>query len=730
MSIFGEKISDIERYENTSFESSVNELRSSVSGEGWRTGQVEFGPMLHHALEQILSYYRIWPKWQEKKDVPEDEQLDYLLKPYDLNTRYVDTRTQWYTDCNVPLIGIMQDGSVAALIPYKHQGYRYKDPETGNNKSVRTEEDAKVFVKLTGICRMLPSRPLNRLDLLAFLVNGLKRKQILSFFITSIFFVMTGLFLPILATALQQSPDIMTGPGVVPFIVITIAVYVLPALLIRLALGLSRDRLLSETSNGLARELQSALMARIYTLPVREAGKLNTGDVSKHLMLVEEVVGHLLASVLSLVVTAVFSLMYLIRISSSSVELVAPSIYMLLGMIVINLISAYFLYRVSLESFRSRGIENGMTYSMIRGMKKIHLSGAEKRAFVKWTDAYRQGISIKYNPPVIVRVIQPLTRAALAFGMLTIYLNAFRSGISATEFYSYSIALSLTIGAFTDACTQINALAASLPLFRLLQPVFTAQPEEAESRVTVDHLDGRVGMQNVSFTYEDSDQRILDNISFSIKKNEYVAIVGKSGCGKSTMVRMLLGFETPQKGDVFYNSQPLKTLDLSSVRSRIGIVLQNGSTIKGTIEDNIRLNNRNMTEDDVWEAARIAGIEEDILSMPLGLKTPLQLGGAGLSGGQLQKIMIARAIASKPSILILDEATSALDNISQKQISDALDELSCTRIVIAHRLSTIRHCDRILVMENGRITEEGSYEQLMEQQGLFRDLVEKQLLYE
>ncbi|MBO7667835.1 MAG: ATP-binding cassette domain-containing protein, partial [Firmicutes bacterium] len=221
---------------------------------------------------------------------------------------------------------------------------------------------------------------------------------------------------------------------------------------------------------------------------------------------------------------------------------------------------------------------------------------------------------------------------------------------------------------------------------------------------------------------------ILDDLSLKIKPGEYVAVVVRTGCGKSTLVRLLLGFEKPEKGAVYFDGKDINGLDLPSLRKNIGTVIQDAGLFQGDIYSNIVITAPELTLDDAWEAAEMAGIAEDIRRMPMGMHTVIGEGQGGISGGQRQRIMIARAIAPKPKLLIFDEATSALDNKTQKQVSEALDSLGCTRLVIAHRLSTIRHCDRILVLDGGRIIEDGTYEELIEKRGFFAELVERQRL--
>ena len=220
---------------------------------------------------------------------------------------------------------------------------------------------------------------------------------------------------------------------------------------------------------------------------------------------------------------------------------------------------------------------------------------------------------------------------------------------------------------------------------------------------------------------------ILDDLSLKIEPGEYVGIVGKSGCGKSTLIRLLLGFEQPLSGGIYYDNYDLAKVDKASLRRKIGCCLQSGSLFTGDLFHNITVTAPWATHEDAWEALRMASLEDDVRNMPMGLFTLVSESGGGLSGGQKQRVLIARALISKPDILFFDEATSALDNIAQKTVSDNLDELMCTRVVIAHRLSTIRHCDRIIVLDKGKIAEEGTFEELMENKGLFYEMSLRQI---
>ena len=292
------------------------------------------------------------------------------------------------------------------------------------------------------------------------------------------------------------------------------------------------------------------------------------------------------------------------------------------------------------------------------------------------------------------------------------------------------LAFTAAYGTVTGAFTAFSGIATSAaqikPILEMAEPILQTEPETAEGREIVTKLSGSIELANISFRYYDTQPYVINGLNLKIRSGEYVAIVGKTGCGKSTLLRLLLGFETPEKGAIYYDRKDLRSLDLGSLRRKMGVVTQDGSLFHGDIYSNITVSAPHLSLDDAWDAAEKAGIADDIRAMPMGMQTFISEGQGGISGGQKQRIMIARAIAPKPKILLFDEATSALDNKTQKQVSDALAGLDCTRIVIAHRLSTVKDCDRILVLEDGKIVEEGDYDTLIQKGGFFAELVERQ----
>jgi ABC-type bacteriocin/lantibiotic exporter with double-glycine peptidase domain len=310
---------------------------------------------------------------------------------------------------------------------------------------------------------------------------------------------------------------------------------------------------------------------------------------------------------------------------------------------------------------------------------------------------------------------------------MLIYITVINNNISAADFIAFNIAF----GAFSYVITQfysiVKQFASLKSSFELVKPLLEEIPETRAATKKVTRLSGKIDVSSVSYKYTNDGPLILDEISLSIKPGEYVAIVGTTGCGKSTLMRVLLGFEKPQSGAVYFDDQDLEKLDVRSVRQRIGVVMQNGTLFADDIYSNITICAPWLTVEQSWEAAEKAGIADDIRNMPMGMFTMISEGGEGISGGQKQRLMIARAFAANPDIIMFDEATSALDNLTQSIVVSSLEKMEATRIVIAHRLSTIQKCDRIIVLHKGKVVEEGTYSSLIEKKGYFAEMAKRQI---
>ena len=677
------------------------------------------------AIDDVLKYYR-----QKPVEIPEDiqdvgKQLEYALRPSGMMIRDVELDDNWQNDAYGPMLGLMKEtGTTVALLPGSVCGYYYKDPATGKKTRV-TRKNAKLFSR-DAICfyKPLPMKKLGIPDLLLYMKNSIPHSDLILILIAALAVQLVGMIEP-------QVYSLITGPILQSRnmnLLIGIGVFLLcasfSAQLIELVRTLLMDRINTRTSQA----VEASVMMRILSLPVSFFRKFSSGELSSRAGSISSLCDMILNNILSIGLSSLMSLLYVAQIFRYAPALVWPSVLVVLATVVVSITASLIQIGISRKKMKLSAEEMGMTYAVLNGIQKIRLAGSEKRVFARWGRLYSRNARLEYNPPAFVKLNGLITMAISLTGTIVLYYLAVKTGVTGNEYYAFNAAYGRLTGAFTALTGIAISVASVKPVLEMAEPILKAEPEVAAEKQTVSSVTGHVEMSHVTFRYDENTPYILNDLSLDIRAGEYVAIVGRTGCGKSTLVRLLLGFEKPEKGAVFFDRHDLAGLDPRSLRRHIGVVIQNGQLFQGDIFSNITISAPQLTLDEAWEAAETAGIAQDIREMPMGMQTVISEGQGGISGGQKQRLMIARAIAPKPKILIFDEATSALDNKTQKQVSDALDKLKCTRIIIAHRLSTIRNCDRILVMDNGAIIEEGNYEELIRKNGYFAELVARQRL--
>ena len=372
---------------------------------------------------------------------------------------------------------------------------------------------------------------------------------------------------------------------------------------------------------------------------------------------------------------------------------------------------------------------SGMMLQLIGGITKFRVAGAESRAFHRWSKEFGEQRKFAFKRETLGNWLAnfneffPILSSMAIFYTLTLSTVTLSPG-QFIAFNSAFISFMFSMVSLSESLIRANIV---IPLYQRAKPILETLPEYDDTNINPKPLTGSIEVRHVSFRYKEDAPLVLQDVSFQIDEGDYVALVGTSGCGKPTLFRVLLGFEKPETGKVYYNGQDLSKIDIRAVRQQLGVVLQNGQLMTGDIFSNIVGANPYLTRDEAWEAARMAGIEEDIKQMPMGMQTVISEGAGTISGGQKQRLMIARAIIKKPKIIFFDEATSALDNHTQAIVSKSLDQLQATRVVIAHRLSTIMNCNKIIVMDQGKIVESGTYQELINNKGIFADLAKRQL---
>ncbi len=726
MGWFEEQIKSRIKQDNEVLSDSFADVIGSVIGRKHASALRDDSFITKDALEEIIKFFRLKNvEIPNRIDNPE-EHLDYIIRPHGIMKRPVKLTKGFYKDATGLMLAThKENGQLVALIPDIKQGtYVYNDFITGKRIRINEENEKKFSEDALVFYRSFPQRKMSVKDLFAFCLTDVDASDIFKLILSALAISLLGLFLPYINMLLFGEVIRLGNVRVL----IALAVFLICVNVSTLFTEAIKTIFMQKIMLKLSHSVKAATMMRMLTLPTNFFRKYSSGELMSYQMYIEELCTEVVDTVISAGLTSCFSLVYIISIASFAQEFLVPGLIFIVANFVISVVTAYIDMIIEKQRRTLAAKENGVSYGLISGVQKIRLTGAEKRAFAKWLQIYSKEAELQYNPPMIVKLSTVIPQILNLVSTVIFYVIAVGNGISVEKYYAFVTAYGLVSGAFLSLASMTTSFANIKPIFDSIKPILDAEPESTDDKEMVSSLRGHIELENVSFRYTETTPYILNGISLKIKAGQYVAIVGKTGCGKSTLMRLLLGFEKPDSGAIYYDSKDMNSIELKSLRKNIGVVMQAGKVFQGSIYENIVISAPELSINDAWEAAANSGLDEDINNMPMGMHTLITEGSGSISGGQRQRLMIARAIAPKPKILMFDEATSALDNITQKKVSDALDKLKCTRLVIAHRLSTIRQCDRIIVLDGGKIIEDGTYEELIAKNGFFADLVEAQRL--
>ena len=723
MGWFEEQIKKRKQLDAKTFEESFNSLAGIKIDNPHNQSIEELRE--NYAIKQILSSFH-----RQMVDIPTSikkfsEKLSYALGQYGIEYHKVELNESYVNDGrSILLIFTLTKNIPVVLYPVGEKEYYYINYSTGKKVRIKAELVNKLELEAYSFYLPLPSKKVSIKEYIKYLSKSIRPLDIILLVLFSIIVSGIGLLLPYL-TRLLTGQVVQTG-NMNQFI--AVALYTVGA-----ATGLLLAKALQGYINAritlkIGKSIQEATMMKVLHLPPSFFKKYNTGELSIRFNSVLSLAQIILNGAFTTVISLVLSISYLFQLGSFAPELILPVIIILLINTSYTVFMALYQKKITAKQLELSSKESGVTYEMINGIQKIRLSGSEKRVFAKWASAYSKAAKYEYNPPLLVKLGPAISLLITLLGNIAIYLVAAKNNIDASSYMAFTTSYGVLSGVFSSITAVVALFATMSPVYDMARPILEEEVENSNKKKVLESINGNIKIENVSFRYTETSPLVVNDLSLEIKEGEYIAIVGPTGCGKSTLTRLLLGFEKPLSGNIYFDDNNINDVDLISLRKNIGTVMQNGNLFHADILSNIIISAPNLKEEDAWAAAEVANIADDIREMPMQMKTVISEGQGGISGGQKQRIMIARAIVHKPKILIFDEATSALDNKTQKSISESINKLNCTRIVIAHRLSTIKNADRILMLEGGKIIEQGNYQELIDKGGRFAELVERQRL--
>jgi NHLM bacteriocin system ABC transporter ATP-binding protein len=665
------------------------------------------------------------PRWESAGRVRDP--LAAMCRASRVRYRRVSLRGEWWKHDAGNLLAFVDKTETPVALVYDRKGYDLVDPATMQRTRITAAVASTLNWEAYTFYRPLPDEKIDGFGLLRRAFDESRQDFRFIFWMA----ILSGL----LALLIPIATEHMLGK-IVPAALKTEAFTMLVALIgVHVGIGifnLARAFTLVRIEGHTNASLQGAVVDRMLALPVPFFRDNPVGELAVRALSINAARQVLAGAASVTVLGAISSLMYLILLVYYNWRL---SLVAVLIMIITYFWVRYFAQKamkMERENLEVKGKVSALVFQMIMGIAKLRVAAAEGRLFAKWAEKFKMEAEYSHHSRTYqkaIKVYNDLLPLLSSFVLFWVAGYLVRNGhtIDTATFVAFNTAFGSLFASLATVSDTVVSIMGVQPIIERAKPILEAVPEVEQSKPDPGALSGRIELSHLTFAYKKDAPLILDDVSIYALPGEYIALVGPSGSGKSTTLRMLLGFENPDSGVVYYDGQDLRAVDLSGVRSQIGVVLQNSRLISGSIFDNV-VGSAPLTMEDAWAAADMAGLSDDIKDLPMGMHTVVAEGGGNLSGGQQQRLLIARALVRKPRILFFDEATSALDNRVQEVVSQSLEKLNATRVVIAHRLSTIRNADRIYVMEKGKVTQVGSFDELKEQPGLFKELMARQTL--
>ena len=654
--------------------------------------------------------------------------LNELCEHSSIRYHKVKLEKNWWKKDTGNLLAFLKEENTPVALIKKAKGYDIINPKTKERKNIDPSIANELVENAFLFFRPLPEEKISGKKVIKFCIFN-KKKDLLTLFLLGLISIFLALYVPIANGLIFNR--------VIPFFDTN--------LLKQIALGLFSaaigSAIFSFTSSFAALRLQNwsnirlqtALMDRLLRLPVSFFRKFTIGDLLKRVFSITEIRSLLSSSVFSSLFSGIFSFLYLFIMLFYSWQLTLLSIGILSIGLLINCICIYKKIKIDTYVLEKQGKFNSFILEAISGLEKVRLTGSENILFSKWGDRYAHIKKQNLRSNNIGNLMQAWNTMLPAFGLFCIFAGGVFLTLKGKNFQLGNfIAFNAAFGSFSSALyqtsiTAITSFGMIIPRWKRASVILQEKTEERENKFDPGRLKGFISVENLHFRYDEQSPFILQNISLEIQPGEFIAIIGSSGCGKSTFIRLLLQFNLPTIGSIYYDGKNLSELDVTKVRKQLGVVLQDASILSGSIEENLICGGI-YTKEQIEKASQLTGFDEVLKDFPMGLQTFLTEGGKNLSGGQKQLLLITRALIGNPKILIFDEATNALDNRTQEKVMKNIESLKITRITIAHRLSTVYNADRIYVFSDGKIESSGTFNELLTQSKLFASFIKKQQL--
>ncbi len=718
-------------------EQAYHAIGSVLGGTGiWQTGAVASDSEPIFSACQLVGQvsgiaFRNHPDARDLKSF--EENILAIALASRVRSRRVALVGDWWNHDQGPLLGQLEESKgPVAFLPTGPTSYEAVDPATGDRQPISVASSKRLAPFAYSFYRTLGDGVISAKEVLRFALRGLAP----DFRAVA----MMGIGLGMLGTL----PPMITGkafdqaiPQAERAMLVQFSLGLLMVALTQAAFKITQSIAMLRVQGKMDYAAQGAVWDRLMDLPLTFFRKFSAGDLSERAAGIDQIRAIVAGAGVSALLGSFSSIFNVFQMIGYSVKLAAVAIGLSLLYVGVTMGANFVQLRFQRDEQTRRGRITGLVLQLITGVAKLRVCGAENHALRVWATAFSEQRKVAFRIGRVRNVMAVwnagfpvLSSMAIFVTLVSLKKSAAEAGqqfdMTTGDFLAFTAAYGVFLGAMQSLGDASLSMLKIVPIWERLKPILETLPEVDATKSFPGKLSGAIEISHLSFRYTADGPWILKDVSIKIRAGEFVALVGGSGSGKSTLLRIMLGFESPEMGGVYYDGQDLSTLDLRMVRAQLGVVLQESRLLPADMYRNI-VGSSSRTVAEAWEAAEKAGLADDVRAMPMGMHTVISEGGGTFSGGQKQRLMIARAIIHKPKILFLDEATSALDNKTQRIVTESMDKLSATRIVIAHRLSTIVNADRICYLEQGQLIEQGTFSELMALNGKFAALAQRQL---
>ncbi len=639
-------------------------------------------------------------------------------------TRVVRLESGWYHSDAGPLVGFLKTDMHPVALVRRGRGYVIEDARTGATTPVDATSARSLHFEARMLYPPLPERVISGVGLLRFGLGG-SGVDVGLLLVTSVVVALLSLVTPIVTGRILG--DLV--PRAERSVIFDLSVLLLVIAVLVAVVSLVQNLVALRIEGRVDVRSQAGVWDRLMALPAPFFRRYTIGTLSSAALGINGIRDALSGVAVQAVLATVTGVANLGLMLWYDLALGLVGAAVVAAGAVVSIV----LGRQQVRLQRVVLVENNevasATFQLMTGIAKLRVAAAEDRAYAFWSVKFAAMRTKAFAARTAQNRLTVFNAgyAILAPGLIYAYIGVARDGqFPLSTFLSLNVAFILVLASMLQLTGTGITVLAVVPLFEQLRPILQTVPEVDADKVDPGELSGDIEVSHVTFGYDEDGPPVLEDVSFRAGPGEFVALVGPSGCGKSTLLRLLLGFEDPRSGAIRYDGRSLGDLDASAVRRQCGVVLQNGQLFAGDLLSNI-VGTSTFTVEEAWQAVDRAGMRADIEQMPMGMNTLVSEGAGTMSGGQRQRLMIARALIARPRMVFFDEATSALDNRTQAIVTESMHKLDATRIVIAHRLSTIMHADRIVVMDRGRVVQAGSFDELMASDGMFRQLASRQI---